>query len=197
MPPSADAVRRRPWKLFVIPGAVGAAVLLALVFALCTIEPEPLSPEDILAKKEWDRKELTGTLARSITPAMTGQYRKQVMSHLSAQLKKYPPSEREKIRCDAVVAAVTIALDQLRKMPEKERVSILKTMEKRARRTYVTLQNNAQKRKQFEKQLKSSEMAAFTREVNRVIISELTPAEKVSFAPVTKLWIKTLKSTGR
>jgi hypothetical protein len=36
-------------------------------------------------------------------------------------------------------------------------------------------------------------MEAFTAEVNRVIFSELTPAERVQFAPITKLWIKTMK----
>ena len=127
---------------------------------------------------------------------MTGQQRKEVMRHLSKELRKYPKPEREAIRRDAVVATVTISLDQLRKMPAEERKSVVETMEKRAIRTYTTLQSDPKKRKAFEKELKSSEMEAFTREVNRVIFSELTPDEKVKFAPVTKLWIKTMKSVG-
>ena len=163
---------------------------------LYSASPEPLSPGEILEKQEWDRQELTRALARSMAPSMTGQNRQKVMQHLSRQLKKLPKSEREAIRKDAVVATVTVSLDQLRKMPKEERASIIKTMESRARRTYVALQRDPKERKNFEKQLKSTEMEAFSKEVNRVIFSELTPAEKLQFAPVTKLWIKTMKSVG-
>ncbi|MBR7140090.1 MAG: hypothetical protein IKD44_11155 [Lentisphaeria bacterium] len=194
--PVSGAPRRRPWKLFVLPAAVGVPVILIFAVILCTAEPEALSPEEIIAKKEWSRQELTTALARSMAPAMTGQQRKEVMRHLSKELRKYPKPEREAIRRDAVVATVTISLDQLRKMPAEERKSVVETMEKRAIRTYTTLQSDPKKRKAFEKELKSSEMEAFTREVNRVIFSELTPDEKVKFAPVTKLWIKTMKSVG-
>ncbi|MBO5791744.1 MAG: hypothetical protein J6S54_04650 [Lentisphaeria bacterium] len=194
--PVSGAPRRRPWKLFVLPAAVGVPVILILAVILCTAEPEALSPEEIIAKKEWSRQELTTALARSMAPAMTGQQRKEVMKHLSRELRKYPKSEREAIRRDAVVATVTVSLDQLRKMPEGERSSIVETMEKRARRTYNTLQSDSKKRKEFEKNLQSGEMEAFSKEVNRVIFSELTPEEKVKFAPITKLWIKTMKSVG-
>ena len=171
-------------------------MLLGLAAVLYSASPEPLSPGEILEKQEWDRQELTRALARSMAPSMTGQNRQKVMQHLSRQLKKLPKSEREAIRKDAVVATVTVSLDQLRKMPKEERASIIKTMESRARRTYVALQRDPKERKNFEKQLKSTEMEAFSKEVNRVIFSELTPAEKLQFAPVTKLWIKTMKSVG-
>ncbi len=194
--PSTLPSRSRPWKLFVIPAAIGVPVLLGLAAVLYSASPEPLSPGEILEKQEWDRQELTRALARSMAPSMTGQNRQKVMQHLSRQLKKLPKSEREAIRKDAVVATVTVSLDQLRKMPKEERASIIKTMESRARRTYVALQRDPKERKNFEKQLKSTEMEAFSKEVNRVIFSELTPAEKLQFAPVTKLWIKTMKSVG-
>ena len=194
--PSTLPSRSRPWKLFVIPAAIGVPVLLGLAAVLYSASPEPLSPGEILEKQEWDRQELTRALARSMAPSMTGQNRQKVMQHLSRQLKKLPKSEREAIRKDAVVATVTVSLDQLRKMPKEERASIIKTMESRARRTYVALQRDPKERKNFEKQLKSTEMEAFSKEVNRVIFSELTPTEKLQFAPVTKLWIKTMKSVG-
>lgn len=198
MPPLPSAgIRRRPWKTILIPGGIGVFVILCLVIVLCTAEPEPLSPGDILAKKEWDRDELTRALARSMAPAMTTQDRKKVMKHLSAQLKKLPRGEREGIRRAAVVATVTISLDQLRKMPSEERQSIIKTMERRARYTYLAVQQDPKKRRAFEKQLQSAEMEAFAKEVNRVIVSELTPAERVQFAPVSKMWIRTIKSVGR
>ena len=194
--PTIVPLRRRPWKLFVIPAAIGVPIIIFFIFVLCRTTPEALSPEDILAKKEWSKEELTRALARSMAPVMTGQKRKEIMAHLSDQLKKLPKNEREEIRRAAVVATVTVSLDQLRKMPTEERGSVLKTMERRAQRTYVTLQNDTKKRKEFEKQLKSTEMEAFSKEVNRVIFSELTPDERLRFAPVTQLWIKTMKSVG-
>ena len=195
--PVSGAPRRRPWKLFVLPAAIGVPVILLLVAVLCTAEPEALSPEEIIAKKEWSDDELKIALARSMSPTMTGQRKKEVVRHLSAQLKKRPPEEREKIRVAAVAASVTASLDQVRKMPEPERDRMLNTLQKRAERSYAQIHTDSKERKKFEAQLKTPEMEAFSKEVNRVIFSELTPAERVKFAPVTKIWIKTMKSMGK
>lgn len=172
--------------------------LIALcLFVVLRTESEVLSPDEIIAKKEWSDEELKNALARSMSPTMTGQRKKEVVRHLSAQLKKRPPEEREKIRVAAVAASVTASLDQVRKMPESERDRMLNTLQKRAERSYAQIHTDSKERKKFEEQLKTPEMEAFSKEVNRVIFSELTPAERVKFAPVTKIWIKTMKSMGK
>lgn len=172
--------------------------LIALcLFVVLRTDSEALSPDEIIAKKNWTDDELKIALARSMSPTMTGQRKKEVVRHLSAQLKKRPPEEREKIRVAAVAASVTASLDQVRKMPESERDRMLNTLQKRAERSYAQIHTDSKERKKFEEQLKTPEMEAFSKEVNRVIFSELTPAERVKFAPVTKIWIKTMKSMGK
>ena len=172
--------------------------LIALcLFIVLRTDSEALSPDEIIAKKNWTDDELKIALARSMSPTMTGQRKKEVVRHLSAQLKKRPPEEREKIRVAAVAASVTASLDQVRKMPESERDRMLNTLQKRAERSYAQIHSDSKERKKFEAQLKTPEMEAFSKEVNRVIFSELTPAERVKFAPVTKIWIKTMKSMGK
>lgn len=188
---------RSRFRRLLLPLAVLLLPILVFLVILLNTTAEALSPEEILAKKKWNDDELTTALARSMSPAMTGQQKKEVMKHLSAQMKKRTAAQQEEIRVKAVVAAVTASLDQVRKMPEQERQKMFTTIRKRAERSYATIQNNPKQRKEFEKQLKTREMEAFTKEVNRVIFSELTPAERIQFAPVTRIWIKTMKSVGR
>ena len=175
--------------------AVLPVIALCLIVVMNTTS-EALSPDEILAKKKWTDDELKSALARSMSPAMTGQRKREVVKHLNAQLKLRSKEEQEKIRIGAVVASVTASLDQVRKMPETERDKMLATIKKRADKSYAVIHSNPKKRKEFEAQLKTREMEAFSNEVNRVIFSELTPAERVKFAPVTKVWIKTMKSMG-
>ena len=192
---SGGIFRRFKWLIW--PLAAAVPLMGAFLFVICRTSAEALSPDEILAKKEWNDKELQNALARSMSPALTGQRKRDVMKHLSAQLKKRSPQERERIRIGAVVDSVTASLEQLRKMPETERNSMLSTMKKRAERSYNLIHSNPKKRKEFEEQLKTREMEAFSKEVNRVIFSELTPSERVKFAPVTRIWIKTMKSVGK
>ena len=185
------------FKWLFLPLAAAVPLLSVFLFVICRTTSEVLSPDEILAKKEWSDRELQAALARSMSPAMTGQRKKDVMKHLSTQLKKRSAQDREKIRIGAVVDSVTASLEQVRKMPETDRDRMLNTIIKRAEKSYNVIHSDSKKRKEFEKQLQTREMEAFTKEVNRVIFSELTPAEKVKFAPVTRIWIKTMKSVGR
>lgn len=189
------SVKRYRWLIF------SAAAILPLaaffLFIAANTKLEALSPDEIMAKKEWSDEELKNALARSMSPAMAGQRKKEIMRHLSSQLKKRSAEDQEKIRIGAVVASVTASLDQVRKMPEQERARMIDTISKRAERSYSAIHSSAKKRKEFEETLKTKEMEAFSAEVNRVIFSELTPSERVQFAPVTKIWMKSMKSMGR
>ena len=192
-PSTAKKSRFRP---LIILTAVALPLIIFFICVILNTNSEALSPDEIMAKQKWSDEELKNALARSMSPAVAGQRKKEIVRHLSAQLKKRSPEDQEKIRIGAVVASVTASLDQVRKMPETERSKMLNTISARAEKNYAVIHKNAQKRKEFEQQLKSKEMEAFTNEVNRVIFSELTPNERVQFAPVTKIWIKTMKSMG-
>lgn len=175
--------------------ALSAAIpLIAVLCCVIIFSPdEALSPEEILAKENWSDAELQAALSRSISPAMLSNKRQNVMEHLGKQLKKRSAADRERIRQAAVVDAVTTSLEQLRKMPVRERSSLLKNLEDKAEQNYRTLLQSSKSREKFVRQMQSREAELFVKEVNRVIFAEFTPEERVQFAPVTKLWIKTIK----
>ena len=190
-------LNKKRLRWLIIPLCTVLPLIAVFMFVLLNTRSEVLSPDEIMAKKEWSDEELKNALARSMSPAVAGQRKKEIIKHLGEQLKKRSPEEQEKIRIGAVVASVTASLEQVRKMPEQKRNKMLDTISKRAEKNYSVIISSSKKRREFEEQLKSKEMEAFSNEVNRVIFSELTPAERVQFAPVTKIWIKTMKSMGR
>lgn len=188
--------RKGRFRWLIWPAVIAVPLIALCLIVVMNTTAEALSPDEILAKKKWSDDELKIALARSMSPAMTGQRKKEVVKHLNAQLKRRSKEEQEKIRIGAVVASVGASLDQVRKMPDQERDKMINTIKKRADRDYAAIHSNPKKRKEFEAQLKTKEMEAFSKEVNRVIFSELSPAERVKFAPITKVWIKTMKSMG-
>ena len=194
---SEEMPRRKRGRGVLIPLLIGIPVLAVLGFLFFRFEPEVLSPDEILAKKEWSDQELTSALANSMSLTATGQQRKEIQRHLSRQLKKRPPEVREDIRCKAIAGTVTASLKQLRKMPAGDRNKMIAAMQKKAEKNFSTLVSSSKERQKVAEQLKTREMQSFTAAVNKVIFSEFTPAERVQFAPITKIWIKTMKVMGK
>ena len=194
---SEEIVRRKKRPGLLLPLLIGIPVLVLLFVFFLRMEPEPLSPDEILAKKHWNDQELTQALARSMSLTMTGQNKKQIQRHLSKELKKRPLDVRERIRCQAVAETVTTSLKQLRQMPAEDRNKMIQSMQKKAEKNYATLVSSSAERKKLAAQMKTQEMKAFTDAVNKVVFSEFTPTERVQFAPITKIWIKTMKVMGK
>ena len=190
---SGHLIRRKSFWLF---PAIAILIIITLAAVICNSPGEALAPDEILAKEKWSEKELQATLARTISPTMTNEHRRDVMHHLDRQLKKLPRERRDHIRQQAVVTAVNTSLRQLRKMPDNDRKQIISSMQKSAERNYAQLRSSSQKRAELKKRMHDKDVEVFTREVNRVIFSEFTPEERVQFAPVTKVWIKTLNEMG-
>ena len=194
---SEEIIRRKKRPGLLLPLLIGVPVLVLLFVFFLRMEPEPLSPDEILAKKQWNDQELTQALARSMSLTMTGQNKKQIQRHLSKELKKRPLDVRERIRCQAVAETVTTSLKQLRQMPAEDRNKMIQSMQKKAEKNYATLVSSSAERKKLAEQMKTQEMKAFTDAVNKVVFSEFTPTERVQFAPITKIWIKTMKVMGK
>ena len=189
--------RRKRYGKLIKPLFAGIPVLLALAVIILNTESEALSPNEIMAKENWTEDELKNALAHTMSPAMAGQRKDEIISHLNNQLKKFPSARRDAIRRDAVVGAVNASLQQLRKMPPAERQNMINTIQQKAEAGYASLKNRRKTEEVIASHLKSDNVEEFTQEVNRVIFSELTPEERVQFAPITKLWIKTMKTMGR
>lgn len=197
METASKPLQRKRGKKLLLPLLTGVPVILILGIIVCHLKPEALSPDEILAKQNWNDQELQTALARSMSPSMTGQRKREIRRHLNKQLKKRPKEEQEKIRKGAIVQAVRGSLQQLRTMPEEERIKTLNAMQKRAEKNYRDLVSHPREREKAEAMLQTPEMQAFTGEVNKIIFSGLSPAERVQFAPLTKLWIKTMKTMGQ
>ena len=192
-----EMTRRKKGRGIAIPLLIGIPVLVTLAIFFFNLKPEALSPDEILAKKEWNDQELTTALARSMSLTTTGQQRKQIQRHLSSQLKKRSPEVREEIRCRAIAGTVTTSLKQLRQMPAEDRNKMIAAMQKKAEKNFNTLVSSSKERQKLAEQLKTKEMQSFTNAVNKAIFSEFTPAERVQFAPITKIWMKTMKVMGK
>ncbi|MBS1369203.1 MAG: hypothetical protein HPZ91_04510 [Lentisphaeria bacterium] len=180
------------WKTLLWPAVIGIPVIAVLVWMLVGLSPEPLTSEEILAKENWSEEELTDTLARAFAPQSNRGARREVLSHLRRQLRKYPEDKQKEIRIKALTGAMGETLRQIRAMPEEERDKMYAAIQKQAEKWHREAQSR-QGKEMLEKIRTSEEGQALNTEVSRIIHSEFTPDERRKFAPITDVWIKTLK----
>lgn len=180
------------WKTLLYPALIGIPLLAVLVWLLVGIKPEPLTSDEILAKKQWSEKELIETLSRAFAPQSNRDSRSQVLAHLRSQLQKYPEDKQQQIRIKALTGAVGETLRQIRAMPAKEQDNMFDAIQKQAEK-WRTESRSAEERQMIDGIRNSEEGKAFNAEVSRTIHSELTPDERRKFAPITDIWVQTLK----
>jgi len=181
-------------KALIVPLAISIPVLAVIGFFVFSTETEALSSEQILNKKDWTKEELTKSLSSAFTPQTNRRSRHKVLGHLRKQLKAYPQNERTEIRVAALRKAINASIDQMRLLPEKDQGKLLDSIQKRAEGSYSKVKKMSSKEKsKVRKRLNSTEGKAAIAEVNKVMISKLTPGERRKFAPISKLWVKTLR----
>jgi len=180
------------WKMLLYPALVGVPVLAILLWVLVGLRPEPLTSDEILAKNDWSEKELIDTLARAFAPQSNRGSRREVLAHLRKQLGKYPEDKQQEIRIKALTGAVGETLRQIRAMPEEEQDKMLDAIQKQAERWHAEAQKG-EGRDMLNRIRGSEEGKAFNAEVSRTIHSDFTPEERRKFAPITNIWIQTLK----
>ena len=182
-------------KALIIPLAVSIPVLAVIGYFIFSTETEVLSAEQILNKKEWTKEELTKSLSAAFSPQTNRRDRHKVLDHLRNQLKRYPKKERTEIRVTALRHAINNSIDQMRLLPKEDQEKLFNSIQKRAKSSYSRVQKMSAKEKaKVRDRLKSAEGKAAVEEVNKVLISKLTPEERRKFAPISKLWVKTLRS---
>ena len=182
-------------KALIIPLAISIPILAVIGFFIFSTEAEALSAEQILNKKEWTKDELTKSLSAAFSPQTNRRDRHKVLSHLRKQLKCYPKNKQTEIRVTALRHAVNNSIDQMRLLPKKDQEKLFDSIQKRAKASYSKVKKMSSKEKsKVRERLKSAEGQAAVDEVNKVLISKLTPEERRKFTPVSKLWIKTLRS---
>ena len=92
----------------------------------------------------------------------------------------------------ALTGAVGETLRQIRAMPEDEQDKMFDAIQKQAEKWHKEAQS-AEGRQMLTQIRESEEGRAFNNEVTRMIHSEFTPEERRKFAPITNIWIQTLK----
>ena len=182
-------------KALIIPLAISIPVLALISYFIFSTETEALNAEQILNKKEWTKEELTKSLSSAFSPQTNRRNRHKVLAHLRKQLKNYPKKERTEIRVAALRNAINSSVDQMRLLPKKDQEKLFNSIQKRAKSSYSRVKKMSSREKsKVRERLKSAEGKAAVEEVNKVLISKLTPEERRKFAPVSKLWVKTLRS---
>jgi hypothetical protein len=178
----------------IIPALICIPLLTVITYFCFFTEQEPLTADEILEKKDWDKKELTAALSRAFMPQSNRRKREQVLNHLKKYLKKYPKDQQEAVRVQALKGAIHESIKQMRALPQQDRKQLISAMQKRARKTYEKINKMSKKNKdKIRSRLHSAEGKAVTSEVSRVMTSELTADERRDLAPVSKFWVKTLK----
>ncbi len=188
---------RTRFRTLLWPCAVGIPLLGIILWFMLSLKPEPLTSEEILAKKQWTEPELTDSLARAFAPTTNRRSRDQVLEHLGRQLKSYPPEKQEEIRDHAVAGAVRETLRQVRAMPADQQTRMIEAMRTRAETSLLAIARKNNPQAELNRQLNSARGKAFGKEVSRVVLTELTPDERRLFAPVTELWFRIIQEAQK
>ncbi|MFA6816584.1 MAG: hypothetical protein WCS73_09855 [Lentisphaeria bacterium] len=182
-------------KALIIPMAIGIPILVAIIIFIFSIKTEPLSAEQILDKKTWTKKELTKSLSSAFSPQTNRRNRQKVLNHLRQQLKHYPKKEQTEIRVEALRHAINNSIEQMRLLPKEDQEKLFDSIQKSAENSYSKIQKmSPQEKTKVQKDMQTTEGKAAVDEVNKVLISKLTPEERRKFTPISKLWVKTLRS---
>lgn len=172
--------------------------LLLLVTALVVIRSrnriEPMSPSAILKKDTWTKEELAFALARNFKHQSGKEGRKEVLQHLQKQLQKFPSQDQENIKVMAISQAIDDSIAQYRALKPDEKVKMVDALQKRAEKNSknIDAMNSAQ-RQQLKSKMGSSEGQAATGALHNATYNKLTSEERRAFAPIEKIWLKTIE----
>jgi hypothetical protein len=176
-----------------IPCAVIIPLVAGLLIFCFMTEMEPLTPQEMLDKKQWTRNELVDGLARSLSPQAHRGQRRKVMAHLKKHMKQFTPDKRKQIRIEAMRRAINNSLDQLRAVKPEARKKMIKVIQQRAEKNYKRVKKlNRTDKERIKKRINSEEGQAVIAEMNRIMTSRLSADERRDFAPITKIWLNTL-----
>jgi len=194
--PVANHAQKRTverWKMLLYPALGGLPILAILLWGLVGLRPEPLTSDEILAKNNWSEQELVDTLARAFAPQSNRGSRRQVLRHLRRQLHRFPEDEQEKIRIRALTGAVGETLRQIRAMPKDEQDKMFNAIRKQAEKWQQEARTGGKEHEMLDTVRNSTEGKALNAEIARTVHREFTPDERRNFAPITRIWIQTLK----
>ena len=170
-----NPVRFRKLRLPLLAGLTLLAILGAVALL---VRREPLTADQILAKRQWTAEELSDSLGRAFAP----------------QIQKYPAQEQARIRAEAMRRAMNEYIRQLRTLPPEERRKMIDGINRGARKSFEAVSHlSDEQKKRIKSQMDSPEGEAVREEANRIMSSVLTADERRDLAPAMRYWINTVR----
>ncbi|WP_302453711.1 hypothetical protein [Victivallis vadensis] len=186
-----NPVRFRKLRLPLLAGLTLLAILGAVALL---VRREPLTADQILAKRQWTAEELSDSLGRAFAPQTNRDKRREVLRHLREQLQKYPAQEQARIRAEAMRRAMNEYIRQLRTLPPEERRKMIDGINRGARKSFEAVSHlSDEQKKRIKSQMDSPEGEAVREEANRIMSSVLTADERRDLAPAMRYWINTVR----
>ena len=169
-------------------------LLAAVVVIRIGNHTEPLSPKEILAKKQWTQEELAFALARNFKHQAGREGRNEVLEHLKNQLNAFSPDDQEKIKFMAITQTIDDSIRQYRALKSDEKSKLVEALLQRAEKNNEKIARlNSAQRQEIRNRFTSKAGQSTSRAVQNAMINKLTPEERHDFAPIEKMWLSTIE----
>ncbi len=201
------ARRKKSRKGFIAAVCGVSLALLGGIVLLCSYlsdKREPLTHNQILAKDDWTKDELSDTLARMALQRHSrdsARAPKEVYEHLRKQIEKLPKQEQDKLVKNTINITIDKGLAVFRTMERERRKELLERMKKEAvdnRMVAEEIARNPQDlteedKKQIE-QMKAQSRELVSSSLGEAMVNKMTPEERKEMAPIVKEWVGILEA---
>ncbi len=172
--------------------------VLILLAVICTVKmcnhAEPLSPQEILAKQDWNQDELAFALARNFKHQAGREGRREVLEHLQQQMQKFSAEDQDNIKIKAITQAIDDSIQQYRALKPEEKSKLVEALQRRAEKNCENVNKmNSQQRRQMRDGMNSKVAQAAARAMQNAMVNKLSPDERRDFVPIEKLWLNTIE----
>ncbi len=187
--------RRAKLRFFIVSGIIALTICGALLMLSKYIsgKREPLTPNQILEKKDWTKDELADAITRLELQrnAHKGKASKEVYAHLRDKMEKLPEKDRDEVIVKTISGSISKGLELIRAMEPDKRKSLMAEMKKEAERNRKTSESLTREEK---KELKSQMKDVYMKAVDNTMVNLATPEERKEMAPIVKEWVATLEN---
>ena len=182
-------------KYLMISGAVFLAVggVILMGSRYFSARGEPLTPRQILEKKDWTKDELADTLVRVEfqRKANNQAVPQEVYGHLGDQLGKLPEKERDEVMVKTIKGSIGKGLALMRTLDTETRKTVMADIMKDAAANRSAAEGL---NKEEKSELKSKVKEVYSKVVDETLLNKATPDERAEFAPVVKEWVGMLEA---
>ena len=96
------------------------AVTAVLIFVRFNYDGEPLTSDEMLARYDYDKRELTAAIGKCLSPLHNRNRRWDLYERWQKELKRHTAAERLRIRRDAIEIALTEARREAGLLPDDQ-----------------------------------------------------------------------------